>query len=143
MCDSYCLQHLFSLDSFVGLTRLQPYKFCFWTYEFCKNHPQRKLFCNVNLSYLENVLQKKLRAGRSRESVFRIWRHNFENVPAWSEPWWCLSGFNVCTDLPKKLLDTSLKGKKYISFILLHWLKSIVNSLAITEHFFFVFYLVV
>ena len=31
-------------------------------YEFFKNHPQKIIFCDVNLSNLENVLQRNLRA---------------------------------------------------------------------------------
>ena len=34
---------------------------------------------------------------------------NFENYSAWRQPSWDLRGFDVCTGLPKKSLDTSLK----------------------------------
>ena len=34
---------------------------------------------------------------------------NFENYSAWRQPSWDLRGFDACTGLPKKSLDTSLK----------------------------------
>ena len=36
-----------------------------------KNYPQIKAFCNVNLSNLENVLQRNLRTDRAWECIFR------------------------------------------------------------------------
>ena len=49
-------------------------------YEFFKNHPQKIIFRDVNLSNLENVLQRNLRADSQgvhlRERV-QIWRQKF------------------------------------------------------------------
>ena len=41
---------------------------------------QERVFCNENLSNLGNVLQRNLRIGRARESIFRVTGGtNFEN----------------------------------------------------------------
>ena len=99
----YYLPHLFSSDLFTTLTSSLPYKFCIWIYEFFKILPRRRVFLKVNLSNLENVLQKNLRAGRAREGIFRAFGGTiFENAPARHQPWWCLRGFNLCTCQPKK-----------------------------------------
>ena len=51
-------------------------------YEFFKNHPRGRVFHNVNLSNLENVLQKNLRTDRAREFIFRVFGDkNFEKYP--------------------------------------------------------------
>ena len=38
---------------------------------FFKTHPRREVFRNVNLSNLENVLQRNLRKDRTGECIFR------------------------------------------------------------------------
>ena len=90
----YYLLHLLSSDRFAALTSLQPYKFLIWICEFFKNHP-RRVFCNVNLSNLENLLQ-----GNLEEKISKIFRL------AATE--WHLRGIDVYTSLLKKTLDTSL-----------------------------------
>ena len=41
------------------------------------------MFCNVNISNLENVLQRNLRTNRAGECIFSACRgKNFENVSA-------------------------------------------------------------
>ena len=64
----YYLLHLFSSDRFAALASLQPYKFLIWICEFFKNHP-RRVFCNVNLSNLESLLQ-----GNLEEKILKIFR---------------------------------------------------------------------
>ena len=67
------------------------------------------MFFNVNLSNLENVLQRNLRNDRAGECIFRAsGGTNFENFSAQCQPWWWLCGFNICTGLPQKTLDISL-----------------------------------
>ena len=47
-----------------------------------KNHPQERVFHNVNLSNLGNVLQRNLRTDRARECIFRASEDtNLENSP--------------------------------------------------------------
>ena len=71
-----------------------------------KNHPQGRVFCNVNLSNLENILQKNLRTGRARECIFRAsGGTNLENLSHRHQPWWHLCGFDVCIGLPQKTMD--------------------------------------
>ena len=65
----YYLLHLLSSDHFTALTSLQPYKFFIWTYELFRNHPWKIAFFNVNLSNLENVLLRNLRADRAWECI--------------------------------------------------------------------------
>ena len=40
-------------------------------YEFFINHPRREVFRNVNLSNLENVLQRHLKTDRAGQCIFR------------------------------------------------------------------------
>ena len=104
----YNLLCLFSSDRFTSLTRLYPYKFYIWLYEFLKNHPRRRLFQNIYLSNLENVLQRNLRTGTSRECIFRAsGGTRFKNF---RQPWWRKGrgGTPRCTSVPKKTMDTSL-----------------------------------
>ena len=72
--------------------------FYIWIYEFFKNHPRKRVFRNVSLSNLENVLQRNLRTNRARECHRSTY---FENFSARRQPWWCLRGFDVCTSMPK------------------------------------------
>ena len=65
------LQHFFSSDRFAALVSLEPYIFCFWIYEFFKNHPWGWALRNVNSSNLEDVLQRNLRADRTTECIFK------------------------------------------------------------------------
>ena len=105
----YHLMHIFSLDCFLALKSLKPYNFLIWIYGFFKNDPQRKVFHNVDLSNFENVLQRSIRRGRSRECIFRtFWGTDFKEFYARSQPWWRLSWVNLFTNLPKKALDISL-----------------------------------
>ena len=68
-----------------------------------KNHPQERVFHNVNLSNLGNVLQRNLRTDRARQCIFRASEDtNLENSPSGCQTWWHLYGFNVCTGMPKK-----------------------------------------
>ena len=100
----YYLPHLFSSDCFPGLTFLWSCKCFIWIYEFFKHHPLR-VFCNVNLSNLENVLQRNLMTEHGRECIFRAsGGTNFRKFITRSQPWWRLYEFEVCTGLPKKLL---------------------------------------
>ena len=67
----YYLLHPFSSDYFAALTSLLPYNFFIWTPEFSRNYPWRRVFCNVNLSNLENVFQRNLRTDRFWGCIFR------------------------------------------------------------------------
>ena len=100
----YYLQDLLSSGHFTALTILEPATFFIEIYEFFKKIIYRKgVFQNVSLSNLENVLQRDLRTGRARESIFRVsGGTDFENISAWGQPWWCLSWFDVCISLPQK-----------------------------------------
>ena len=62
---------------------------------FFKNHPWRGLFCNVNLSNLENVLQRNLRTSRACECIFCVSAANFQKFSSQCQPWWYLCGFDV------------------------------------------------
>ena len=67
------------------------------------------MFHNVNLSNLENVLQRNLVTDRARECTFGLCGGtNFENLPTWCQTWCHLFVLNVCTSLPQNTLDTSL-----------------------------------
>ena len=47
---------------------------------------------------------KNLITGRVRECIFRVpIDTNLENLAAWCHSWWYIRGFDVCTNLPKKL----------------------------------------
>ena len=62
------------------------------------------MFRNVKFSNLEKLLQ---RTGRVRECIFRVsGDKNLEKLPIQHQLWWGLCGFDFCTDLPKKTLDT-------------------------------------
>ena len=75
-----------------------------WIYAFFKNHPRRGVFRNVNLSNLENVLQKNRRTDLAEECIFRAsGGTNFENFCDLRQPWCRPLEFDVCTGLPKKL----------------------------------------
>ena len=51
---------------------------------FFLNHPRKRVFRNVNLSNLENVLQRNLRTGKARELFFRVSEGtSFENFSVW------------------------------------------------------------
>lgn len=53
------------------------------------SHPRRRVFYNVNLSNLQNVLHRILRTNRTRESTFRATEGTyFQNLPHWCQPWW-------------------------------------------------------
>ena len=86
----YYLLCLFSSDCFAALTSLYFHKFFIWIYEFFKNHLRRRLSRNVNLSNLENVLQRNLKTDMARDCIFRAsGGTNFENLPHWRyQPWW-------------------------------------------------------
>ena len=74
-----------------------------WIYEFFKNHPQRGVFHNINLSNLEDALQRNIYTGRVRMCIFRACGGtNFENCPVQQQPWRRLNGFDVRTGLTKK-----------------------------------------
>ena len=106
----YYLLHLFSSDRFPALTGLYPYKIFIWIYQFLQNYPRRTVYCNINLSNLENVLQRNLRTESTRKCIFRAsGGTNFGNFSTLHQPWLHLCGFRACTGLPPKILDTSLK----------------------------------
>ena len=110
----YYLLHLIRSDRFAALTGLQPYKLFIWIYELFKNHPWKRVFRNVSLSNLENVLQGNLKTD-CQECMFRVSEGaNFENFSAWHQSWWCLCGFDVCTGLPKK-------SSRYITDYIRDW----------------------
>ena len=82
-----------------------------------KNHLQKRAFCNVSLSNLENVLQVNLRTDRARKCIFRVnVGTNFRDFLAQHQQWWCLREFDLYTGLPKKTLDTLLVTIKILSF---------------------------
>ena len=86
-------------------------------YEFFKNHPRKRVFCNESLSNLGNVLQRNLRVDRARECFFRVsGGTNFEKHSAQRQPSWRLRAFDVCTGRPKKTLDTSLISQLFLLF---------------------------
>ena len=58
------------------------------------------MFFNVNLNNLENILQRNLRTGRARESIFGASRgRNFENNTTHNHGSPFMS-FDGCTSLP-------------------------------------------
>ena len=62
------------------------------------------MFRDVNLSNLENILQRNARTDRARECILRVsGGTNFENFSSQCQPWRHLLRFNVCTALHKKL----------------------------------------
>ena len=67
------------------------------------------VFCNETLSNLENFLQRNLTTERARKSIF--WVSGGTNFGSFSRR---LHGFEVCTSLPKKSLDTSLLWFSYV-----------------------------
>ena len=74
------------------------------------------MFCNVNLSNLENVLQRNLRTDRASECIFGISGDtNLETLIGQCQPWQHLCRFNICTGLHKKALDMSLNTYTYTS----------------------------
>ena len=80
------------------------------------NHPRKRVFCNVSLSNLENLLQRNLRREWARECIFRVsGGTNFENFSARRQPWWRLRVFDVCTGLPKTTLWTQVMWKKELA----------------------------
>ena len=79
-------------------------------YQFSNNRPRKRVFRNVSLSNMANVLQRNLRTDRARGCIFRVpGGTNFGNFSARCQPLWRLSGFDECTGLPG--LDTSLTKK--------------------------------
>ena len=85
-----------------------------------KNHSGRKVFRNLNLGNLENVLQRNVGTDGARECIFRASRHKFSRFVclAPAMPWCFLHVFDDCTGLPKKTLDTSLIPIKTLTFII-------------------------
>ena len=70
----YYLLHFSSSDCFAALTLI-------WIYEFFK-YPQKRVFHNVTLSNLENVLQRNLRTDRATDCIFWVFGgRNFEISP--------------------------------------------------------------
>ena len=78
-------------------------------HEFFKIYPQIKVFRYVNLSNLENVLQRNLRTDRARQCIFTASGGAIFFGSAQTR--WNLGGFDVCTSLSKKTLDTLLQEK--------------------------------
>ena len=78
--------------------------FNIWIFEI---HPQRRMFCNVNLDNLVNFLQRNVRKGKTRECIFRAFGGT-NKVSSRRQPLWRLRWLNFCTGLSKKSLDTSL-----------------------------------
>ena len=73
-----------------------------WIFFF--NHPWKRIFRNLSLNNLENVLQRNLKTERARECIFSVFGGtNFENFSTQHQQWWCLCGFHVCTGQSKKL----------------------------------------
>ena len=84
-----------------------------------KNHSGRKVFRNLNLGNLENVLQRNVGTDGARECIFRASEGtSFQNLSVWRQPWCFLHVFDDCTCLPKKTLDTSLIPIKSILHLL-------------------------
>ena len=55
------------------------------------------------------MFYKEIEEQTARECIFRVSGGTyFENFSALRQPWWRLRGFDMCTSLPKKTLDTSL-----------------------------------
>ena len=110
----YYFLHLFDSNCFVALGCLYSSPMFIaiqfiWKWEFFKNHPQRRLFCNVSWSNLKNVLKRNLRTYRTREWTFGgSGGTNSGNLTNWRQPCWCLCWFDVFTHLPKRALDTLL-----------------------------------
>ena len=110
----YYFLHLFDSNCFVALRCLYSSPMFIaiqfiWKWEFFKNHPQRRLFCNVSWSNLKNVLKRNLRTYRTREWTFGgSGGTNSGNLTNWCQPCWCLCWFDVFTHLPKRALDTLL-----------------------------------
>ena len=64
----------------VGLTGLYTHKYFIWIYyELYKNHPERRVFYNVNLSNLENLLLKNLKQTGSRSAFLGYLETHFES----------------------------------------------------------------
>ena len=100
LCDTFCTSCcIFSAQIISQLLQVYSYTNLLFEYMIFENDPQRKVFHNVNLSNLENVLQRNLITNWVRECTFRIVRGtNFENLPA--RPRICSMYVPVC---PKKL----------------------------------------
>ena len=77
----YYLLHIFRSYPFAALTILWPYKYFIWIYGFLKNHTRSTLIRNVNLSNLENALQRNLGSSKAKECNFRAaGSRNFRNL---------------------------------------------------------------
>ena len=75
-----------------------------------KNHSWQIVFCNENLNNLENIFQRNLITDCARQCTFRVsGGTNFENLPAWHQPWCHFHVFDLCTGLAKETLDMSLR----------------------------------
>ena len=73
--------HLLSSNRFAALTSLQSYK-CLFKCEIFKNHPRKRIFSNVSLSYLEKALQRNLRTDnlnvhQQKFSCYCLARHKY------------------------------------------------------------------
>ena len=71
-------------------------------YEFLKNHPQRRVFSNVNLSNLENLLYKE-QTGPGSAFLELVEAHILKMFPLSINHGGIFHEFNVCISLPKKL----------------------------------------
>ena len=68
----------------------------------------KKVFRNVSLSNLENVIQRNLRTNRAKVCILEYLETEISKIFAWHQPWWYLCGFDMCTCLPQKTLDMPL-----------------------------------
>ena len=87
-----------------------------WIYKFFENHPQIGVFCNVNISNLENVLQRNLTTDRAGK--FMTWRRKFWKILCSASTIAAPTCMYVLV-YPKKTLDTSLRSVKVILILLL------------------------
>ena len=85
MCDSLCttsvlLAASFQLRSLSNFQKFIAIQIFIWIYEFFENHPQRRVFCNVNFRNLQNVLQRNLTTDGEWVHFKIIWRQVFSWV---------------------------------------------------------------
>ena len=104
MISSVPIAASFKLRLLCSCHNLIAIQICFFEYmNFLKDHPRKRVCCNISLSYLQNVFQRNLRTDRATKCIFRVsGGTNFEYFYTLLQPWWCLRGFNMCTGLPTK-----------------------------------------
>ena len=66
----------FKFRSLCSSHKLIAIQILIWIYEFFENFPQKRVFCNENLSNLKNVLHRNWKTNRAKEYIFSV----FESI---------------------------------------------------------------